>query len=596
MRRRRWAGCAAAVVAAVLLGGCASLPDSSTPQAIGTIAQEPANPVVPAPAPGREPNLLLRDFLAASTDPTDRHAAARKFLTTSAAATWDDSVETTIVDKVDVLPESQRSDDQAGYTIRANRVGQLGQGGVYQAVEGTYEATVRLVRENGEWRIDQLPPGVILDRPQFLKTYQRKALYFLDPTGSTTVPDLRWISTNPQDLADTLIRMLIAGPKPSLQGAVSNQLADVRLADPITKADGRSAGVGIGFGGLRIQFEGTGPLDVVSRDRLAAQVVWTLANAEIPGPYVLIGDGKPLDERLPNGWTTADVSSTNPAASGAAAVGLYALRDGALVRVTDEGIDPEPGYFGSGSDLRSAALSRDGRSAAAVAAPATRPGTESVSPPEAVSTLMVGPVDGQASRVAEGGTLTRPTWALGDTAVWTVVDGARVLRTAPGPAGEWTVEQVDTADIASLGTTITEFRLSRDGTRAAAIIDGKVYAVTVIPRPEGGYRLTGAQPIAVGLGSPAVTLDWSTGDAIVVVRAASDIPVVSVSVDGSRMDALPSRNLTPPVTAVEATPSMTYVADALAVFQLNSTDPAGDRYWREVPGLTGVRAVPVLAG
>ena len=62
------------------------------------------------------------------------------------------------------------------------------------------------------------------------------------------------------------------------------------------------------------------------------------------------------------------------------------------------------------------------------------------------------------------------------------------------------------------------------------------------------------------------------------------------------MDALPSRNLTPPVTAVDASPSTTFVADTRAVFQLNSTDPAGDRYWREVPGLTGVKAVPVLPG
>lgn len=585
---RRQVALAAAAATAVLLSGCASLPDSSAPQAIGTIAQDPVNPTVPAPTPGREPDLLLRDFFGASTDPTDRHAAARQFMTPGAAATWDDSASTSIVDKVDVLPES-RSGDRASYTIRANRVGQLDPDGVYQAVEGTYEATIRLVRQDGEWRIDELPPGVTLDRPQFLKTYQRRSLYFLDPTGTTTVPDLRWISSTPQDLADTLVRMLIAGPKASLRGAVSNQLADVKLAQPITKADGRSAGVGIGFGGLRIEFGGTGPLDVVSRDRMAAQVVWTLANAEIPGPYVLMGDGKPLDERLPNGWTTADVSSTNPAAALPAASELHALRDGTLVRVTDDGVESLPGYFGTGPGLRSIALSQDGRTAAAVAA-AAHPA------PEQPTTLMVGPVDGFASPVVAGATLTRPTWALGDSAVWTVVDGSKVVRASRGSNGELVAQPVDTADIAGLGTNITEFRLSRDGVRAAIIVDGKVYTVTVVPKPDGGYLLSGALPIAVGLGSPAVALDWSTGDAIVVARAASDIPVVTVSVDGSRMDALPSRNLTPPATAVDANTTTSFVADTRAVFQLNSSDPAGDRYWREVPGLTGVRAIPVLPG
>ncbi|GAA4473237.1 MtrAB system accessory lipoprotein LpqB [Rhodococcus olei] len=586
MRRR--GVCVTLAAAALLLGGCASVPNSSTPQAIGTIAREPVNAEVPAPTPGREPDLLLRDSFAASTDPADRHAAARQFLTPAAAATWDDAAGTSIVDKVDVLPES-RSGDKANYTVRANRVGELDPGGVYRAVDGSFDATIRLVRTDGEWRIDGLPPGVILDRAQFLKTYQRKALYFLDPTGTAAVPDLRWIASEPQNTAATLIRMLIDGPKASLTGAVSNQLTDVTLKDPITKADGRSAAVGVGFGGLRIEFEGTGPLDVVSRDRMAAQVVWTLANAEIPGPYVLIGDGKPLDDRFPNGWTTADVASLNPATSTSAPVGLHALRDGALVRVSDSGVESLPGYFGTAQGLRSIALSRDGKLAAAVA------GT-SRSGPDQSAALMVGPVEGFATPAVEGATLTRPTWALGDTAVWTVVDGSKVVRVTRAANGEVVAEPVDTTAIASLGTNITELRLSRDGVRAAAVIDGKVYVITVVQRADGSFGLTGARPIAVGLGSPAVALDWSSGESIVVARAASDIPVVTVAVDGSRMDALPSRNLTPPVTSVDSTPTTTFVADSRAVFQLNAGDPVGDRYWREVPGLTGVKAIPVLPG
>ncbi len=83
---------------------------------------------------------------------------------------------------------------------------------------------------------------------------------------------------------------------------------------------------------------------------------------------------------------------------------------------------------------------------------------------------------------------------------------------------------------------------------------------------------------------------------MVVARGGSDVPVVQLAVDGSRMDSLPSRNLTAPVTAVDATSTTEYVADARAVFQLNNNDPAGDRYWREVPGLAGTKAVPVLPG
>ncbi|MFE3290609.1 MtrAB system accessory lipoprotein LpqB [Rhodococcus sp. NPDC059234] len=587
--RRRHAVTAFALGAAVLLGGCASVPESSTPQAIGTIAKEPVVTSVPAPSPGREPDLLLRDFFGASTDPAGGHTAARQFLTQRASNSWDDAASTTIVDKVDVLPES-RNGDHATYTIRANRVGELEPGGVYQAVEGNFEAKVRLTRVDGQWRIDELPAGVILDRPQFLKTYQRKSLYFLDPSGSTVVPDLRWITAAQQDMPAQLIDMLIAGPKQSLAGAVSNPAGRVSVKGPITKADGRSAGVGVGFGGLRIDFQGASALDQATRDQLAAQVVWTLANAEISGPYVLLGDGKPLDDRLPNGWTTADVSSTNPMASAGAAVGLHALANGALVSVTDTGIASMPGFFGTAANIKTVALSRDGRLAAAV----TDTGR---SAPDAASALMVGPIEGFASPIAEGVTMTRPTWSVGDNSVWTVMDGSKVIRAArDAESGQLVNTPVDTAELASLGANISELRLSRDGVRAATIVDGKVYVVTVRHRPDGTYALGSPRPVANGLGSPAVSLDWSSGDSIVVARAASDIPVVTVAVDGSRMDALPSRNLTPPVTSVDASATTAFVADTRAVFQLNNNDPAGDRYWREVPGLTGVKAIPVLPG
>ncbi|MFC7447542.1 MtrAB system accessory lipoprotein LpqB [Rhodococcus daqingensis] len=577
----------AALAAVFVLAGCASLPDSSTPQAIGTIAPSPVTGEVPVPTPGREPNLLLRDFFGASTDPVNRHHAARQFLTPAAADRWDDGASMTIVDKVDVL-QDERNGDRASFTIRANKVGQLEPGGSYLATEGSFEAKIQLRRIDGQWRIDELPPGVIMDRPQFLKSYQRNALYFLDPGEAAVVPDLRWISARQENLPERLVDLLITGPKPVLANAVGNQLGNLSAA-PITKADGRAEGVGTGFGGVRIDFQGAAGLDQRRRELLAAQVVWTLAAAEISGPYVLLADGKPLDERFPQGWTTADVASTNPTASASAGVGLHALRDGALVTVTDTGVLPRPGYFGSATSLESIALSRDGKWAAGVST--TGHG------PETVRTLMGGPIDGDAVPLLKGGAITRPTWSPGDGSVWAVVDGTQVIRADRDPnSGQMSVQPVDSAATAGLGGAITEFRLSRDGVRAAMIVDGRVYVAVVERNPDGRYQLMHPRPAAVGLGSPALALDWSGGDSVVVVRAASEIPVVVVSQDGSRMDALPSRNLTPPVDSADASPTTVFVGDERGVFQLNNNDPAGDRYWREVPGLTGVKATPVLPG
>ncbi|MDT2007758.1 MtrAB system accessory protein LpqB [Rhodococcus opacus] len=580
-----------AIVLAVLVAvsGCASLPDSSTPQAIGTINRDSPGSSVAAPAPGREPDLLLRDFFKASTDPSDRHLAARQFLTAGVSGSWDDAASATIVDKVDVLPET-RSTDKATYTIRANKVGQLEPGGLYVAEEGSFETKISLELLDGEWRISELPAGVILDRAQFLNTYQRKSLYFLDPAGTTVVPDPRWVSGAQDQMASQLVGLLIDGPKAALAPAVRNELAGVSVRGPITKADGRTAQVGVGLGGIRIDFAGVPPMDEQAKQLFAAQVIWTLANAEISGPYVLLADGEPFDDRFPNGWTTADVASMNPFATSSATVGLHALREGSLVSVTETGVTPVPGYFGSARNMRSLALSQDGKLVAAVA-DTGRPA------PEPASSLMVGAYEDGAASVLEGGAITRPTWAPDNSAIWAAVNGNTVIRVLREPGtGRTSVVNVDAGAVTALGTTITELRLSRDGVRAALIVDGKVYLAIVTQMPGGEYALTNPRAVAIGLGSPALSLDWSTSDTIVVARAASDIPVVQVAVDGSRMDALPSRNLTAPVVAVDASTTTEFVADSRAVFQLNNNDPAGDRYWREVPGLTGVKAIPILPG
>ncbi|MFZ2172611.1 MAG: MtrAB system accessory lipoprotein LpqB [Rhodococcus sp. (in: high G+C Gram-positive bacteria)] len=581
-----------ALLCAVLLvpSGCASLPDSSTPQAIGTINRDSPESSVAAPAPGREPDLLLRDFFKASTDPSNRHLAARQFLTPSMSSRWDDASSATIVDKVDVLPES-RSSNGATYTIRANKVGQLEPGGLYVAEDGSFETKIGLEMQGGEWRISDLPAGVILDRAQFLNTYQRKSLYFLDPAGTTVVPDPRWVSAGQDQMASQLVGLLIQGPKSALAPAVRNELGEgVSVRGPVTKADGRTAQVGVGLGGIRIDFQGVGGMDEQARSLFAAQVIWTLANAEISGPYVLLSEGEPFDERFPNGWTTADVASMNPFATSSATVGLHALREGSMVSVTETGVTPVPGYFGSVRNLRSLALSQDGKLVAAVA-DTGRP------TPEPASALMIGAYEEGAASVLEGGAITRPTWAPDNSAIWAAVNGDTVIRVLREPdTGRMSVVGVDAGAVTALGTTITELRLSRDGVRAALIVDGKVYLAIVEQLPGGTYALTNPRAIAVGLGSPALSLDWSTSDTIVVARAASEIPVVQVAVDGSRMDALPSRNLTAPVVAVDASTTTGFVADSRAVFQLNNNDPAGDRYWREVPGLTGVKAIPILPG
>lgn len=125
---------------------------------IGTLATAVPGTSVESPASGREPDLLVRDFVKASTDPSNRHAAARQYLTKDASARWDDAASAVIVDKVDVLSVS-RTSTEAVYTIRVNKVGRLDPGGLYVPEEGSFEARMTLALTDGEWRISDLLPA-----------------------------------------------------------------------------------------------------------------------------------------------------------------------------------------------------------------------------------------------------------------------------------------------------------------------------------------------------------------------------------------------------------------------------------------------------
>ncbi|BCI90663.1 hypothetical protein NIIDMKKI_58690 [Mycobacterium kansasii] len=118
---------------AALLGGCASVPSSSAPQAIGTV-ERPAPSNLPKPTPGMDPDVLLREFLKATADPANRHLAARQFLTQSASNAWDDAGSALLIDHV-VFVET-RGAERVSATMRADILGSLSDIGVFETAEG----------------------------------------------------------------------------------------------------------------------------------------------------------------------------------------------------------------------------------------------------------------------------------------------------------------------------------------------------------------------------------------------------------------------------------------------------------------------------
>jgi Lipoprotein LpqB beta-propeller domain/Sporulation and spore germination len=586
---RRIAVLLAVALLAGIAAGCAGVPTSSAPQAIGTVERPPA-PSLPEPSPGMDPDVLLREFLKATADPANRHLAARQFLTESASRAWDDAGSALLIDNV-VFVET-RATDRVSVTMRADILGSLSDVGVFETAAGALPdpGPIELVKTSGGWRIDKLPNGVFLDWQQFQQTYKRHDLYFADPTGKTVVPDPRYVAVpDPDQLPTELISKLIAGPRPDMADAVRNMLGPpLRLRGPVTRADGGKTGIGRGYGGARVDLENLTTTDPHSRQLLAAQIVWTFARAGIAGPYVINADGTALDDRFADGWEASDVAATDPGAADGAA-GVHALIGGALVSVDGQNTPRVAGSFGQMQNQQAAALSRSGRNVASVVA--LRAGQ-----PDVASSLWIGPYGGDAVEAADGHTISRPSWAL-DDAVWVVVDGINVVRVIrDGASGQPARIPVDVTAVATkFPGPVTELQLSRDGTRAAMVIGGQVILATAVQTPGGEFALTYPRRLGYGLGNSAVSLSWRTGDDIVVSRNDPQHPVSYVNLDGVNSDG-PNRNLSAPVGIVAANPSTVYVADPQGVVQLSGTGAEENQTWIGVPPLMVPGAVPVLAG
>jgi hypothetical protein len=580
---------AAACLLVFVLAGCAGVPSSSAPQAIGTV-DRPAPPSLPKPTPAMDPDILLREFLKATADPANRHLAARQFLTESASRAWDDAGSALLIDNV-VFVET-RGPDRVSVSMRADILGSLSDVGVFETGEGALPdpGPIELVKTPGGWRIDRLPNGVFLDWQQFQSTYKRNTLYFADPTGKTVVPDPRYVAVSDADqLATELISKLMAGPRPEMNNAVRNLLGPpLKLRGPVTRADGGKTGVGRGYGGARIDLENLSTTDPHSRQLLAAQIIWTLARAGINGPYVINADGAALDDRFADGWNTSDVAATDPGAADGAAAGLHALVGGSLVSLDGQRASRLAGSFGQMVNQTAAAVSRAGQEVASIVT--LRPGA-----PDMASSLWVGPLNGNASQAMEGRSLSRPSWSL-DDAIWVVVDGNNVVRAIQDASGQPARIPVDSTAVSTrFPGAIAELQLSRDGTRAAMVIEGQVILTGVEQTPGGGYALTYPRRLGFGLGNTVVSLSWRTGDDIVVSRTDSQHPVSYINLDGVNSDG-PSRNLLMPVTAVAANPSTVYVADERGVLQLSGSAAVDDPAWAEVRALMVPDALPVLPG
>lgn len=561
----------ACLMAAVttLAAGCASLPTNSAPHVIRSFAPEETEDQDVGPKEDQEPDLLLRGFYTASATPDGDYEAARAYLTEGASAAWDPSGRKLVLDSIgmNTLPGSTAG--KRRFAVHGSVVGTVRTGGSYTPERGEYEATIELEQVDGQWRISSLPEGVVLERTELRNQYQPYNLYFFDDDDRELVTDRRWVNSRRETLANDLVSLLMEGPSERLRPALTGSLPS--SAAYTGEQDGAYTFTG---------FAGVGEEE---RARFAAQVVWTLASAGVTGPYMLVADGEPLiaDAEL---LDTDDFVAASPLVETVGETTLYALTQGTVMRIDDGSATPVEGSLGAATDIASVDIASSGEWAAIFGKPGD----------DADDAFHVGRFGGQEHEVMRAGTFTRPTFEPDAAAVWTVADGKRILRTVESAAtGSLTTGEVKVELPEGVDGNISVLRLSRTGSRVVMVIDGKLYTGIVQRRASGERSIVNVYEYAQELSGTVISAEWRP-DGSLIVGTSTSTPVMRVEQDGSSMTAMSSGNLSAPVVAVAASPSTLYVTDANALLQVPAAG-ADNPIWREVPGLEGVRALPITS-
>ncbi len=242
MRIRKALGAVVAALALILPAGCAALPTTGEPHefAIEAPQREPLRQYGSAPQVGSTPERLVDDFLLASSAGTyDDYATARLYLTAEASVSWHPG-EQVIIFPSESPPEPEKqseSSESAEVVLSLQTIGSIDGSGVLNATGtvGTTTSTFVLERNlDGEWRIAQLEPGLILSQSAFLNTYQLLNLFFPSADLAALVPDPRWVPRT--RAASHLVQGLIDGPSEATMPAVRGQLG-ANLALPTAGVD-----------------------------------------------------------------------------------------------------------------------------------------------------------------------------------------------------------------------------------------------------------------------------------------------------------------------------------------------------------------------
>jgi hypothetical protein len=334
--------------------------------------------------------------------------------------------------------------------LRAEQVARISaDGALTPRRQSDIERLFQLERVGEEWRISDLPQGLILDRIEVSLTYRAFDIFFMNPEGTLLVPDSVYLPLDPAGSATSLVKSLLDGPTRWLRPAVESMIpvGTELVVDSVPNDNG------VARVDLSADFFDA---DLIEQEQAAAQITETLLGltSTVTGVSITV-EGDPL--QLPAApsvmtretWEIYDSDSMSPA------LGAIFVRSGIVRRVTDENSTPVEGALG------------DGRREVAAPSQSWDGGTITALTPDRTNLLVTNPFlsAGVATQISGRDFLPASIDDVGR--VWAVdVGGEQPRVRVLGDGGSW-----GSASLRGLPGRLVAFRVSVDGTRVAVVVE-----------------------------------------------------------------------------------------------------------------------------
>ncbi|MFD3382118.1 MULTISPECIES: LpqB family beta-propeller domain-containing protein [unclassified Streptomyces] len=538
------------VCGAVLLTGCASMPDGGDLRGVEA-SQRPDPQVRVFAMPPREnaqPEEIVQGFLEALTSDDPGFETARKYLTGEASKEWRPNQSTTVLaDGPNTAAEHSGSREATGdfvYSLTGTRVAKVDSQFAYEPAAGTYNELVHLAKykeKDGsrQWRIDELPQGLVMGKSDFQRNYLSVNKYFFASNTSGRTDDQLGAVADPVyvreqvDPVTQMVRSLLKGPTSWLKPVVRSSFP---------------TGTALKKGVRTLAPDDQNRLTVPLNDKadrigqsvcteMAAQLLFTLQDLTPTGIDEVVLQRSDGTQSCALRASKAEIYVAHGPAK-RAEYEYFIDGEKRLVRIASTGSEqepePVPGALGDGDKaLRAAAVSRDEDTAAGVSLDGRSLYVGSLASGGSLGEPVL-----RSKAKSEDDGLTTPSWdASGD--LW-VADrdpkSSRLLLLAKG-AGEPLVVTTP-----GLEGRIEAVRVAADGVRVALILRTNDRTTLLMGRIERQNGSDGKPSVSIhALRSVAPQLEevtamsWAGDSRLVVVgREARVVQQIQyVQVDGS---------------------------------------------------------------